>query len=241
MELVGRSMARTRYQQNAELGQFASASLDRGGNLSLLVRQIATACMSKVAGAASCFHRAALYSLLAAGWISFALGTAAAQTPAPTNSGLPKFYSLKSNPVNLRKGPGTQFPMAWIYRREGLPVEVLRAHERWRQVRDSDGATGWILRTLISQRRTALVAPWLLKEHNTGRQQPGGSAAQTNKLIAMRSGARARANLVAQLEVGTLVNLKTCDGTWCQISVGRFRGYVEQNLLWGIYPREVLR
>jgi SH3-like domain-containing protein len=142
----------------------------------------------------------------------------------------PRFYSLKSNPVNLRKGPGTQYPKVWIFRREGLPVEVLREHGRWRQVRDSDGATGWILRTLISQRRTALVTPWILKE------KP-----ESPEMTALRSGPRQRASTVAKLEAGTLVGIKSCDRNWCHVSIADFRGYVEQNRLWGVYPKEVLK
>ena len=143
---------------------------------------------------------------------------------------LPKFFSLKSNPVNLRKGPGTRFPKAWVFRREGLPVEVLREHGRWRQVRDSDGATGWILRTLISARRTALVSPWQLKETGSAKQ-----------LTTLRSRSRQRSRAVAKLEAGTLVSLKSCDRSWCRVSIGRFSGYIEQRRLWGIYPQEVLR
>lgn len=147
------------------------------------------------------------------------------------NSGLPKFFSLKSNPVNLRKGPGTKYPKAWVFRREGLPVEVLREHGRWRQVRDSDGATGWILRTLISSRRTALVTPWQLKE----------SAQTASQHTMMYATARSHSRQVAKLESGALVSLKSCDGDWCHVSIGRFRGYVKQQRLWGIYPQEVLR
>ncbi len=143
---------------------------------------------------------------------------------------LPKFFSLKSNPVNLRKGPGTKFPKAWVFRREGLPVEVLREHGRWRQVRHSDGATGWILRTLISARRTALVSPWQLKEPGAAKQ-----------LTTLRSRSRQRSRAVAKLEAGTLVSLKSCDRSWCHVSIGRFSGYVEQRRLWGIYPQEILR
>ena len=148
-----------------------------------------------------------------------------------SNAKLPQFFSLKSNPVNLRKGPGTKYPKAWVFRREGLPVEVLREHGRWRHVRDSDGASGWILRTLISSRRTALVTPWQLKEAKQAAQP----------LTVMHSRPRRRSGAVAKLEAGTLVSLKSCDQTWCHVSIGRFSGYVEQNRLWGVYPREILR
>ena len=140
---------------------------------------------------------------------------------------LPRYFSLKSNPVNLRKGPGLQYPKVWIFRREGLPIEVLRAHERWREVRDSDGATGWVLNTLISRRRTGLVTPWLINEKQT-------------ELTDMRRRPQRRAPLVARLESGTLVNLRKCDARWCEVSVGQFRGWVEQERLWGVYPQEVL-
>ena len=146
---------------------------------------------------------------------------------------LPRFYSLKSNPVNLRKGPGLQYPKTWVFRREGLPVEVLREHENWREVRDSDGALGWILRALVSQRRTALVTPWHLK------QKPDAAAGP--ELTTLHSSARLRSSTVARLEPGTLVSLKTCDRTWCHVSIGRFRGYVEQKRLWGVYPQEIVR
>src|SRR5262245_3148556 len=64
--------------------------------------------------------------------------------PSPGASGqpLPRFVSLKSDRVNMRSGPGTEYPMQWVYRRAGLPVEVIREFEAWRQVRDADGTTG---------------------------------------------------------------------------------------------------
>ena len=186
--------------------------------------------MTKKALNAGARPRARLLAAFRVACVVALIGTEPAAADDLPGVTMPKFFSLKSNPVNLRKGPGLQYPKVWIFRREGLPVEVLRVHERWREVRDSDGATGWILKTLISRRRTALVTPWLLKEKG-----------DTRELTAMRRQARLRARLVAQLEPGTLVNLKSCDGRWCHVSVDTFRGYVEQVRLWGIYPKEVLR
>ena len=64
-----------------------------------------------------------------------------AGTNIPGGSGLPvpRFVSLKSDRVNMRKGPGTDYPTAWVYRRAGLPLEVIKEFEGWRQVRDADG------------------------------------------------------------------------------------------------------
>ncbi len=64
--------------------------------------------------------------------------------PAAVGSGLPvpRFVSLKSDRVNLRNGPGTDYPTGWVYRRAGLPLEVVKEFEGWRQVRDAEGVNG---------------------------------------------------------------------------------------------------
>ena len=80
---------------------------------------------------------------------------------AVTGLAIPRFVSLKASEVNARAGPGAEYQIAWVYKRAGLPVEVLAEFENWRQVRDSDGVTGWVAAPLLSARRTAMVAPWI--------------------------------------------------------------------------------
>src|SRR6185295_2536225 len=58
----------------------------------------------------------------------------------PSGLPLPRFVSLKSDRVNLRQGPGVDYPAAWVFRRAGLPLEVVKEFESWRQVRDAEGA-----------------------------------------------------------------------------------------------------
>ena len=57
---------------------------------------------------------------------------------------IPQFVSLKATEVNARVGPGPDYQIAWVFKRAGLPVEVLAEFDSWRQVRDSDGVTGWV-------------------------------------------------------------------------------------------------
>jgi len=161
-------------------------------------------------------------------------GLCAQGTPAPANgaSGLPvpRFVSLKSDRVNLRQGPGTEYPTAWVFRRAGLPVEVVKEFESWRQVRDAEGTTGWVLGSMLSGRRTAVILPWEVKAGQG--QQP---------LAVLRDDDSERASAVAQVEAGVLANIITCDGKWCRVSVGGFRGYIEQAKLWGAYKDEVIK
>jgi SH3-like domain-containing protein len=154
-----------------------------------------------------------------------------AQPSFPGGSGLPvpRFVSLKSDRVNMRKGPGTEYPTAWVYRRAGLPLEITKEFEGWREVRDADGAKGWVLQSFLSGRRTALVLPWEIKQ---GQEPPK---------VALRSNDSQRSRPVAMIEAGVIADLSTCDGRWCLVSIDRFQGYIEQKKLWGVYEGEVLK
>jgi SH3-like domain-containing protein len=147
---------------------------------------------------------------------------------APTGSGLPvpRFVSLKSDRVNLRKGPGTEYPTSWVYRRAGLPLEIVKEFEAWRQVRDAEGVTGWVLQSFLSGRRTALVLPW---ERKTGKSPP---------VVPIRSSDSDYSNIVANVEAGVIADLHTCDGRWCRVTVDDYGGYIEQKKLWGVYEGE---
>jgi SH3-like domain-containing protein len=156
---------------------------------------------------------------------------AAATESATGISGLPtpRFVSLKSDRVNLRSGPGTDYPTTWVFRRAGQPVEVIKEFEAWRQVRDADGTTGWVLSAMLSGRRTALVLPWEIK--------PGQAAPE----IALKDAGRDSGRPVAMVEAGVIANIRTCDKRWCAVVVGDYKGYVEQNKLWGVYPDEAIK
>lgn len=154
-----------------------------------------------------------------------------AETTRGSVSGLPlpRFVSLKSDEVNLRTGPGKDYPTQWVFRRAGLPVEVLQEFENWRQVRDAEGVTGWVNQALLSGRRTAQVLPWEIK--------PG---VETPKLE-LKANDSERSDATALVEAGVIANLQSCDSRWCYVTVESYRGYVEQKKLWGIYPGEVIK
>jgi SH3-like domain-containing protein len=129
----------------------------------------------------------------------------------------------------MRKGPGLEFPTLWVFRRAGLPVEIIRETDGWRQVRDADGAQGWVVQSMLSGRRTGLIAPWDAK--------PGTAPAQ----IQLKAAERESAADVANVEAGVIANITSCSGQWCRVSVGEIKGYVEQTKLWGVYPKEVVK
>jgi SH3-like domain-containing protein len=138
---------------------------------------------------------------------------------------VPRFVSLKSDKVNVRKGPSTDQSIVWVFSRAGLPVEVIAESENWRRVRDSEGADGWVFHSLLSGRRTALVTPWSKEQ---GAVPLYGSKS---------TGSRA----VAQLQSGVLGSVLSCDGEWCELSVDDYSGYVQQDQLWGVYRGEEIK
>jgi SH3-like domain-containing protein len=138
---------------------------------------------------------------------------------------VPRFVSLKSDKVNVRKGPSTDQSIVWVFSRAGLPVEVIAESDNWRRVRDSEGADGWVFHSLLSARRTVLVTPWSKDEERVPLYNSNSTSSRA----------------VAELQSGVLGSVLTCDGEWCRVSVDDYSGYVQQEKLWGVYRGEEVK
>ena len=57
-----------------------------------------------------------------------------------TNNGLTNeknyYLSLKNNKVNVRYGPGFDYPIKYIYKKKFLPVQVIDKKENFRRIVD---------------------------------------------------------------------------------------------------------
>jgi SH3-like domain-containing protein len=138
---------------------------------------------------------------------------------------IPRFVSLKSDRVNVRKGPSTDQAIVWVFARAGLPVEIIAESDNWRRVRDSEGADGWVWHSMLSGRRTVLIAPWT-KPPDT---------------VPLYSRKSTGASTVAELAPSVLGNVLSCDGEWCELSIDDYSGFVQQDKLWGVYRGEVVK
>jgi SH3-like domain-containing protein len=136
--------------------------------------------------------------------------------PQPARSqgrAVPYWARLRYDEVRMRVGPSEEYPIAWVYRRKGLPVKVVRVHEAWRLVEDPEGERGWIARSQLDRERGVMVTGRGLAEV---RAEPSRSAA-------LRW--RAQPGVVAQLE--------RCRGDWCEVDIDGRRGWVARARLWG--------
>lgn len=126
---------------------------------------------------------------------------------------VPYWASLRVEEVNMRVGPGATYNVSWVYRRQQLPLRVLRLKEGWRLVEDPDGAQGWVLGQFLSLDRTAIVR--------------GEGAAE------MRAKGAANGKLLWRLEPGVVGRLGDCAAGWCRFAVGAHLGFVREDRLWG--------
>ncbi len=137
-------------------------------------------------------------------------------TPYP----LPRFVSLRSDEVFVRTGPGPRYPVKWIFKKEGLPVEIILEFENWRKIRDYEGQTGWVHHSLLSGRRTGLVraddAAELYKKPDT------------------------TAPKLALFEPNAAIALEDCRSQWCKVQGEGYSGWMQRKFIWGIYEDEII-
>ncbi len=126
---------------------------------------------------------------------------------------LPRWVSLKSDDVDGRRGPGTDYPALFVYHVRGLPVQVIEETTEWRRICDPDGGVVWVNRSMIDGRRTAMALG----------QAPAP----------MRRAADAASPLVGLLNPRALASVRGCQGGWCKVSAQGRGGWVAAGGLWG--------
>jgi len=155
-----------------------------------------------------------LLALLALLWAT-AANAAAPQTAAPDK--LPRFASLRSDEVNLRVGPGENYPIEWVLKRKDMPVEIIEHFQNWLRVQDWQGDKGWLLDRMITGKREVLV----------------------NGVVRdVRKAPDTASPVVARVEPGVIARLLDLQGPWCHIEAGGYSGWVRREEVWGVLPDE---
>ena len=156
------------------------------------------------------------------GCLSFFNLPADAETLPPEMRGsgqpLPRFVSIGTDKAFVRTGPANRYPIKWVYKKEGLPVEIIQEFDIWRKIRDVDGSEGWISKALLSDRRMVVV--------------------KSQSAVDLRDRQGDESRTIARVEPGVIAQVKACGMEWCNITSGGFSGWVERKSLWGIYPQE---
>ena len=123
------------------------------------------------------------------------------------------YLILKNNKVNVRYGPGFDYPINFVYKKKNFPVIILDKSGTWRKIIDFKNNSGWIHISQLSKKKSAINI-------------------KNNSVLYKKSTIYSKP--IARLEVGRLVLIKKCKEKWCKITSGGFKGWVFESSLWGM-------
>ena len=142
-----------------------------------------------------------------------------AKTGSVTGLELPRFVSLKSNEVNLRVGPSTNYPINLMYIVKNLPVEIIDEFDAWRKIKDHNGIVGWLHKSLIQGDRFVLTTD------------------KNNKDVDLYN--RPNGRIIGAIKKNNILDLKSCILYWCEVSHENIGGWVLKSNIWGVYESEI--
>ena len=122
-----------------------------------------------------------------------------------------KFLSLKYNKVNVRYGPGLDYPIKYIYKKINLPVKVIDKKENFRRIIDHKKNSGWIHISQLKKSNSLIVLQ--------------------DKIIFNKNSKFSKP--LFKLEKGRLVILKKCISNWCKIKSNNYTGWMHTENSWG--------
>ena len=121
------------------------------------------------------------------------------------------FLSLKNKKVNVRYGPGFDYPIKYIYKKKFLPVKVIDKKENFRRIIDHKKNSGWIHISQLKKANSLVVLE--------------------DKIIFSKNSKFSRP--LFKLEKGRLVILKKCIHDWCKIKSSNYTGWLNTKNSWG--------
>lgn len=133
---------------------------------------------------------------------------------------VPYWASIATGDALMRTGPERTYPATWRYRRRDLPIQVVQVYGNWRRIREQDGSEGWMLATLLSAQRTAVVT-------GTGP-------------AAMHADPSSGSALAWRAQPGVVGRISQCSSGWCLFDVDSKKGFIQIDRIWGVDPGEIV-
>ena len=121
------------------------------------------------------------------------------------------FLMLKNSKVNVRIGPGFDYPIKFIYKKKYLPVKIIDKKDNFRKIIDHKKNSGWIHWTQLKKINSLLVlSDRILFEKPTYNSRP-----------------------LANIRSGRLFVLEKCKKNWCKVSSHSYSGWITVENAWG--------
>ena len=122
------------------------------------------------------------------------------------------YMSLKNKKVNVRYGPGLDYPIKFVFNKKNYPVEIIDEKENFRKILDIKKNSGWIHRSQLKK----------------------SSSFITLDTIILFSNSTKFSRPIVKIESGRLLNKKKCNLNWCRVETGEYKGWVLKESLWGL-------
>lgn len=133
-------------------------------------------------------------------------------TPLTQAQPAQQMVSVKGSMLNMRSGPSTNTEVLWELQR-GYPLQVLQRKNRWVEVRDFEGDTGWVAASLTGRTPHHVVKV----NHANLRKGPG-----------------TQHRIVGKASYGELLRTKEKRGSWVRVErPSGTNGWISKKLLWG--------
>ncbi len=127
-------------------------------------------------------------------------------------SGNESYYlMLKNSKVNVRMGPGFDYPVKFIYKKKYLPVKVIDKKENFRKIIDHKKNGGWIHISQLKKVNSVIVL--------------------SNRLLFKKPSFNSRP--IANIDSGRLLVLKKCKKDWCEVMSQNYKGWINMDDVWG--------
>ena len=121
------------------------------------------------------------------------------------------YLMLKNSKVNVRMGPGLDYPVKFIYKKKYLPVKVIDKKENFRKVIDHKKNSGWIHISQLKKVNSVIVL--------------------SNRILFKKPTFNSKP--IANIESGKLFVLEKCKKKWCKISSQNYSGWINMDNVWG--------
>ena len=122
------------------------------------------------------------------------------------------FLSLKKNKVNVRYGPGFEYPIKFIYNKINLPIKQIDKKENFRRIIDLKNNSGWIHVSQLKKVNSIIPkADKILFSKPTNFSKP-----------------------LAKIKKGRVLLIQNCNNNWCKIKTGDFKGWIKVENSWGL-------
>jgi len=121
------------------------------------------------------------------------------------------YLILKNNEVNVRYGPGFDYPIKFIYKKKNLPIKVIDREENFRRIIDFKNNSGWIHTSQLKKGKNfILLEDQILFTRPTKYSEP-----------------------ILKINKGRLLIVKKCRKNWCKIKTEDYLGWLKINKIWG--------